>query len=138
MFFTQLQVFAPVWIYAAIATAVAIHLHHWIQAAIMIIANLVLISAASRWYMSTIRHHGTDAFLGKWAFFDKCSNLIGISLQNGFVKPVFSFALFHLFIAHFHFIIAFTSIFALVHFNYAFFHFYFAHVFFKNKSIQIF
>jgi|GEM_PF-2387100 len=97
MLFTQLQVFAPVWIYAAIATAVAIHLHHWIQAAIMIIANLVLISAASRWYMSTIRHHGTDAFLGKWAFFDKCSNLFGISLQNGFVKPVFSFALFHLF-----------------------------------------
>lgn len=95
MLLTQVQVFAPVWIYATIATAVAIHLHHWAQAGIIVLANLVLIFTASRWYMSTIRHHGTEGFLGKWAFLDKWT--AGISWKNRFVKPVFSFAILHLF-----------------------------------------
>ncbi|HQR92081.1 MAG: hypothetical protein B7Y15_13800 [Bacteroidetes bacterium 24-39-8] len=91
MLFVQVQVFAPVWVYATIASAVAIHLHHWAQAGIMILANLVLIVTAARWYSSTIRHHGTTAFLGKWEL------LQSIQWSIGFVKPVFSFAIFHLF-----------------------------------------
>ncbi len=94
MLLTQVQVFAPVWVYAAIATAVAIHLHYWAQAGIIVLANLVLIFTASRWYMSTIRHHGTEGFLGKWAFLDKWT--AWISWKNRFVKPVFTFAMLHL------------------------------------------
>lgn len=97
MLLTQVQVFAPVWVYAAIATAVAIHLNLWAQAGTMVLANLVLIGAAARCYTSTIRHHGTDAFLGKWGFLRKWAAMTGISWQNRLVKPVFSFAIFHLF-----------------------------------------
>jgi hypothetical protein len=109
MLFVQVQVFAPVWVYAAIASAVAIHLHHWSQAGTMVLANLVLMVIASRWYSSTIRHHGTDAlfgkgtFFGNWVFsgifefFGKWANWARVGLQNRFVKPVFSFAIIHLF-----------------------------------------
>jgi hypothetical protein len=97
MLLTQVQVFAPVWVYAAIATAVAIHLNLWAQAGTMVLANLVLIGVAALCYTSTIRHHGTDAFLGKWGFLRKWAALAGISLQNRLVKPVFSFAIIHLF-----------------------------------------
>lgn len=97
MLLTQVQVFAPVWVYAAIATAVAIHLNHWAQAGFMVLANLVLIFTAARCYTSTIRNHGTAAFLGRWAFLDKWAALIGVSWQHSFVKPVFSYAIIHLF-----------------------------------------
>lgn len=97
MLFTHVQVFAPVWVYAAIATAVAIQLDLWFQAGTIVIANLILILAAARWYTSTIRHHGTDAFLGKWGFLSKWAAMTGISWQKRFVKPVFSYAIIHLF-----------------------------------------
>ena len=103
MLFVQVQVFAPVWVYAAIATAVAIHLHHWAQAGMMVLANLVLIGAAARWYSSTIRHDGLDAllgngtFAGNGSFLCKWVNWTRISLQIRLVKPVFSYAIFHLF-----------------------------------------
>jgi hypothetical protein len=97
MLLTQVQVFAPVWVYAAIATAVAIHLNLWAQAGTMVLANLVLIGVAARCYTSVIRHHGTDAFLGKWGFLRKWAAMTGISWQNRLVKPVFSYAIFHLF-----------------------------------------
>lgn len=91
MLFVQVQVFAPVWVYAAIATAVAIHLNYWAQALTMVAANLLLIGAAARWYSSTIRHHGKDGFFGKWKLLEK------LSWKMRFVKPVFSYAIFHLF-----------------------------------------
>jgi hypothetical protein len=96
MLFVQMQVFAPVWVYAAIASAVAIHLHHWAQAGIMVLTNLVLMVIAARWYSSTIRHHGTDALLGKWTFLERWNLFAGIPWWNKLVKPVFSFAIFHL------------------------------------------
>ena len=96
MLFTQVQVFAPVWVYAAIATAVAIHLNHWAQAGIMVLANLVLIGAAARCYTSVIRHHGIGGFLGRWVILGWAA-LAGTSWQSKFVKPVFSYAIFHLF-----------------------------------------
>ena len=96
MLFVQVQVFAPVWVYAAIASAVAIHLHHWAQAWIMGFANLVLMIIAARWYSSTIRHHGMAAFFGKGTFLERWNPFGGIPWWNKLVKPVFSFAIFHL------------------------------------------
>jgi hypothetical protein len=70
MLFIHAQVYAPIWIYACIAMGVAIHFEQYLIAAIILFSNITLMALAVEWYTYTLR--------------------------NRFVKPLFSFPIWHL------------------------------------------
>lgn len=85
MLFIQVQVYAPVWIYACIAFGVAIHDENYFSAAVIFISNIALIAIAVEWYTNTLRNRGTNHFVLQWVF-----------PSWPFTKHPFSFSLWHL------------------------------------------
>jgi hypothetical protein len=85
MLFIHAQVYAPIWIYACIAIGVAIHFEHYLTAAIILFSNIALMAMAVEWYTYTLRNRGMNMISLQW-------NLPRLP----FVKPLFSFPIWHL------------------------------------------